>query len=254
MDNKHLNRFHNRAAHYSRYRPAYPVELPGLLEKRDVLLKGDRIADLGSGTGLSAAPFLANGYEVLAVEPNENMREEAMRQLGHFSGFKPVNGRAEDTGLEAASVDLVVAAQAFHWFNLAETKKECQRILKPSGRVLLMWNDRKTEADDFHKAFEDFLKYFGTDYSQINHKNRNNEMFDEFYGKNNYETDSLPNMQELSFEGLRGRVLSASYMPDESHADYEFMIYCLRKIFLRYQENGKIKLIYDTRWYHGTIK
>ena len=78
--------------------------------------------------------------------------------------MKSVDGRAEATTLQDESVDIVVAGQAFHWFDRTAARREFSRILKPGGRMLIIWNDREIEATPFMKAYEAFLQQFGTDY------------------------------------------------------------------------------------------
>ena len=117
-----------------------------------------------------------------------------------------------------------------------------------------MWNDRQTDTTDFLKVYEDFLQMFGTDYKEVNHKNtQEKDIFNEFYG-GNFKEKTFFNFQDVDFTGLKGRVLSSSYMPNEGHKDFDFMISCLKKIFMRYQENGKVRLAYDTKIYYGEIQ
>lgn len=252
------NRFSDRVDNYVKYRPHYPAEVIDFLKSEKIIFENAVVADIGSGTGISAELFLKNNYKVFGVEPNEPMREAAERILQNYSDSKlfiSVNGKAEATALENNCVDVIVCAQAFHWFNNDAFKNECKRILKPSGQVVLMWNDRRTDTTDFLKVYEDFLQMFGTDYKVINHKNtQETSQFDNFFGKENYKEKSFYNYQDVDFTGLKGRVLSSSYMPNEEHKDFEFMIYCLKKIFMRYQENGVVRLDYDTKIYYGQLK
>src|SRR5690606_1463661 len=71
------------------------------------------------------------------------MRNAAISQLQHFSGFRMSSGTAEKTLLPDRAVDVVVAAQAFHWFNTSAVRDEFRRILKPGGWVVLIWNERR---------------------------------------------------------------------------------------------------------------
>lgn len=251
------NRFSDRVDNYVKYRPHYPTEVIDFLRAENILSGDSVIADIGSGTGISADLFLKNNCKVFGVEPNEPMRLAAETILKNYSDkklFVSVDGKAETTTLESSSVDVIVCAQAFHWFNNNAFKTECKRILKPNGNVVLMWNDRRTDTTDFLKVYEDFLQMFGTDYKEINHKNtQEKSQFDNFFGKGNYKEQSFYNYQDVNFEGLKGRVLSSSYMPNEGHADFDHMIYCLKKIFIRYQENGVVRLDYDTKIYYGHL-
>jgi SAM-dependent methyltransferase len=249
------NRFSDRVDNYVKYRPHYPSEVIAFLLSEKILFPGAVIADIGSGTGISSELFLKNNYKVFGIEPNEPMRQAAENLLQNYSDkgfFLSVDAKAENTTLENESVDVVVCAQAFHWFNNPEFKKECKRILKPNGYVVLMWNDRRTDTTDFLKVYEDFLQMFAVDYKQVNHKNTQDEsVFDNFFGKGNHKEKSFYNFQEVDLEGLKGRVLSSSYMPNQGHQDFDHMLYCLKKIYNRYQEENKVRLDYDTKLFYG---
>ncbi len=248
------NRFADRVDNYIKYRPHYPQEMFDFLLAENIIGKNSIIADIGSGTGISSLPFLKLGLTVYGVEPNKEMREAAENILKEETNFKSVNGGAENTTLENNSVDVIVAGQAFHWFDREKTKKEFKRILKPNGYVVLMWNDRRTDTTDFLRSYEDFLQLCGTDYKAVNHKNtQEKKIFEEFFG-GEFKEKWFYNFQDVNFEGLKGRVLSSSYMPNEGHTDYEHMMYCLKKVFVRYQQNGTVRLDYDTKIYYGTFK
>ncbi|HWY37625.1 MAG TPA: class I SAM-dependent methyltransferase [Bacteroidia bacterium] len=262
MSEEILHRFSDRVDNYVKYRPHYPAEVFDFLEANGILQKGFAVADAGSGTGISAEPLLKRGYTVYGIEPNKEMREAAENILSPFIKEVPVqaggrfislNAIAENTTLANNSVNTIMAGQAFHWFDKEKSKTEFKRILAPGGNVVLLWNDRRTDSSDFLKVYEDFLQLFGTDYKEVNHKNtQDKKIFDAFFGIRNYKEKSFYNYQDVDFIGLKGRVLSSSYMPGEGHADYDFMVYTLKKIFVRYQENGKVRLDYDTRVYYGS--
>ena len=252
------NRFSDRVDNYVKYRPHYPLEVIDFLKTEKIISKNSVIADIGAGTGISSELFLRNGYKVFGIEPNEPMRQASKIILQKYTDeklFVSVNATAEETTLPNKSVDVIVCAQAFHWFNNDAFKNECKRIIKPNGTVALMWNDRRTDTTDFLKVYEDFLQMFGTDYLLVNHKNtQDKKIFENFFGAGNYKEQDFYNYQDVDFEGLKGRVLSSSYMPNEEHKDFEHMIYCLRKIFNRYQENNLVRLDYDTKIYYGKLK
>src|SRR5437899_1233764 len=130
-------RFTDRVADYVRFRPHYPPAVFAELRDRLGLGAGSSVADVGSGTGISARPLLEMGCTVFAVEPNAAMRSAAEQWLGDFPRFQSIAGTAEATTLAEHSVDAVVAAQAFHWFDAASARREFQRILKPRGWVAL---------------------------------------------------------------------------------------------------------------------
>ena len=156
-------RFSSRVEAYVAARPGYPKEVIGLLQDRIELTPASRVVDVGSGTGISCELFLQNGNPVTAVEPNEAMRAAAEKALAHFAGFRSVNGSAEATTLPDQSADLVISAQAFHWFDRSATRREFLRILRTGGFVLLMWNDRKLTGTAFLEDYEKLLIAHGTD-------------------------------------------------------------------------------------------
>src|ERR1700732_4152215 len=126
-------RFSNRVADYVRYRPGYPAEVLTLLRTQCGLKSGHVIADIGSGTGFLSELFLKNGNRVYGIEPNEAMRQAGEEYLASYDGFASINGSAEATTLDDASIDFVSAGQAFHWFEPVVARHEFRRILKPEG-------------------------------------------------------------------------------------------------------------------------
>src|SRR3954462_7304824 len=117
MASDSTDRFSDRVEHYIRSRPSYPDALFDFLRKELRLAPDWAIADIGSGTGISSKPFLQNGNTLYGIEPNAPMRQAAERLLGSFPNFRSIDGTAEGTTLANGSVDLIVAAQAFHWFD-----------------------------------------------------------------------------------------------------------------------------------------
>src|SRR4029078_12321103 len=119
----------------------------------------------------------------------------------------------EATTLPAASVDYVVAGQAFHWFDRKLTRKEFARILRPTGWVVLLWNSRRTDSTEFLRSYEALLQKYGTDYREIQHKQIGVEMLKACFAGGQFTSRQLFNEQRFDFEGLKGRLLSSSYAP-----------------------------------------
>jgi SAM-dependent methyltransferase len=245
-------RFSNRVENYVCYRPGYPNGMLELLSARCGLTRESTIADIGSGTGKLAELFLAIGQQVIGVEPNREMREAGERLLGYHSAFRSVAGSAEDTTMAAACVDLLVAGQAFHWFDRERCRAEFIRILKPGGWVALIWNDRRTDATPFLLAYEQLLREFATDYEQVNHRNIDQRVLTEFFGAEP-ELQSFPYAQSLDFDGLKGRLLSSSYAPEAGQPRHDEMMAALRRIFEGHQRAGYVRFEYDTRVYLGRL-
>lgn len=157
MDN--TNKFNQKANAYSVGRPTYANAFIDVLYSEQGFNSLSIIADIGSGTGILSKQLLDKGNIVYAVEPNTDMRTSAENELNSYKNFYSVNGTAEHTTLENNSVDFITVAQAFHWFNGISFKKECNRILKPNGKVFLIWNTRDIAADINIQQSMIFKKY-----------------------------------------------------------------------------------------------
>lgn len=247
-----VERFSNRVENYVKYRPGYPSQILQVFREEMNLTKTSTVADIGSGTGISSKVFLENGNPVFGVEPNSLMREAAEDFLGDFENFTSIDGTAEDTTLETGSIDFVVAAQAFHWFDNDEARREFKKILKEGGYIALMWNERQLDTNEFLRAYERFLLEFGNDYAKVRHDNINTENLAGFF-RSDFREFSVENAQTLDFEGLKGRVLSCSYMPSEDAPRFEEMIFNLRRLFDKYAEKGKIQILYNTNIFYSQI-
>jgi len=245
-------RFTSRVDNYAKYRPGYPDDLVDLLNSECELNENSVIADVGSGTGILSALFLKRGNEVIGVEPNAAMRSAAEILLERYSRFRSVDGSAEATTLPTKSVDLILAGQAFHWFNRPKARIEFLRILKPLGFVVLIWNDRRLASTHFLSAYEDLLQKYGTDYQQVSHLNVTGEIA-EFFAPDTFELRIFENSQRLDFGSLKGRVCSASYTPEPGHPQFEPMLAQLREIFEANQVDGAVSFDYDTRVYYGRL-
>ena len=245
------NRFSSRVENYLKYRPKYPKEVISFLKKNEILSNSSVIADIGSGTGILSELFLKNGNKVYGVEPNNEMRLAAERLLESYSNFMSIDGSAEYTGLKKSSIDLIIAGQAFHWFDQEKAKKEFLNILKPEGHVILIWNRRKKTGSEFLVDYENLLLTYGVEYNKIHNIKLN---FNEFYGSERvFKRVLFENYQELDYPGLEGRVLSSSYAPLKDHPNHEAMIRTLKQIFQHYQHKNKVLLEYETEVYYGQL-
>jgi len=247
-----VERFSNRVENYVKYRPYYPKEILQLFRDEMNLQKNSVVADIGAGTGISAKLFLENGNPVFGVEPNAAMREAAENYLQNFPNFKIVDGTAEKTNLPDKSVDFVVAAQAFHWFDQTTTRKEFKRILKDRGFVALIWNERQLDSTAFLRGYENLLTRFGIDYQQVRHENITKETLQDFF-QTEFLQAIFQNSQTVDLDGLRGRMLSSSYVPSAENPRFAEMLKNLESLFAEHAENGKIDILYDTKVFYGQI-
>jgi ubiquinone/menaquinone biosynthesis C-methylase UbiE len=251
-------RFSNRVADYIAARPGYPHEVVQHLERVAGFTPGQTVLDLGSGTGLSAIPFLNAGYHVIGVEPNANMRAAGDQLLTAQVNFSSVLASADSTTLPSQSADLAIAGQAFHWFNRGATRVEMQRVLKPNANghrtVALLFNDRRTDSSPFLQAYEALLHALPGDYARVNHKQAHAEdqvALLEFFSATPQQA-VFYNEQRFDFEGFVARVSSSSYAPSRESADYLKMLHDLELLFAKHAINDRVVWEYDCRviWGH----
>lgn len=251
MSSNSVTRFSDRVEDYVKYRPHYPPAILSYLQDRYSFHSDWVVTDIGSGTGISTELFLRNGNTVYAVEPNREMRVKAEELLGRYEGFISRDGTAEATGLQDATADLIVAGQAFHWFDAARTRPEFVRIGKPDAVVALIWNERLMRSD-FERNYEELILRYAGDYTTINHKNVTEAQIGAFFQPRPFVLQSFGNEQHFDFDGLRGRLLSSSYIPKEGPR-YAEMIVALRALFDRFQSAGRVRVGYETKLYTGTL-
>lgn len=248
------NKFDGMGKIYSKFRPTYPQAFIEYLSSDVGINKDSIIADIGSGTGILTRQLLDISKTIFAVEPNNDMRSVAEDDLSNRKNFTSVNAAAENTTLDSHSVDFITVAQAFHWFDRAKFKTECNRILKPEGKVILVWNSRVFFAESVKDGDAINRKYCpnfkGFDGSMRGAQNEND--FDDFFvGK--HEAKVFQNDQICDLDGFIGRTLSASYALKESDENYSAYIAELTECFNRHAVDKKIIMPNVTRSYAGML-
>jgi SAM-dependent methyltransferase len=235
-------RFSNRAADYVKFRPSYPsAAIDAVLAGLDAPAKL-RAADVGAGTGISARLLADRGVRVIAIEPNAEMRGAAQPH----ARVEWRDGRAEATGLADASVELVLCAQAFHWFEPVATLREFHRVLVPRGRVALMWNSRDFGDELTTGYHEAILGAGGTSVME------STPLDTQIFAREQFTPPKLTefaNQQCLDLAGLLGRARSASYAPNAGPAA-ERLAELLTLLHAKHRDaDGHVFLRYVTRVY-----
>lgn len=238
-----LSRFSDRATDYAKYRPGYPaaaiaIILDGLGDPSQLVA-----ADIGAGTGISARLLADRGVRVLAIEPNAAMRQAAtLHPLVEFR-----EATAEQTGLPDESVNLVISCQAFHWFDPGLSLPEFHRILKPSGRLALVWNERD-ESNGFTADYSHLIRKLSDDHMAEKRQNSVKPLLasSDFIHARRY---AFASRQELDLPGLIGRTQSTSYLPREGMA-YQQLADGLQELYNHWAgDRGLVDLVYCTSVY-----
>ncbi|HEY8203259.1 MAG TPA: class I SAM-dependent methyltransferase [Pyrinomonadaceae bacterium] len=246
-------RFSNRVENYLKYRPRYPAEIIPLLKRECGLTPDSIIADVGSGTGFLTELFLRHGNRVFGVEPNAEMRGAGEQLLASYPNFTSIDGTAESTTLADASVDFVTVGQAFHWFDRATVGREFRRILKENGCVVIIWNGYRVDRTPLLAGYHEVLLRYGSDYREVRREIEDTSV-ESFFRPDKFKVARLDFQQQFDFEGLKGRLLSASFAPQQGDSNYEPMIQELRRVFEANQTDGKVVFDYDTEVYYGQLR
>lgn len=246
-------RFSSRVADYVKSRPSYPLEALRFLREQHGLAPGSRVADLGSGTGILAAQLLEAGARVWAVEPNRQMRQAAEQLLGGRDGFTSVNGTAEATTLETHSVEWITAGQAFHWFDPQLAREEALRILVRGGRAALIWNEHAEATVPFIADYEALLRRYAPEFDQVRSRRAYGQAMNAFFGREPGRA-VFANRQMFDFDGLKGRAMSSSYVPEAGQPDHAPLMAGLRELFERHQRDGMVEFPYQTLVFFGALE
>lgn len=238
-------RFTGRVESYRRYRPGYPPAVVDLLRRACGLTPESVVADIAAGTGRLTEIFLAAGFRVIAVEPNAEMRDACASLAGNFPRLRLAEGTAEATGLPVHCIDLITVAQAMHWFDLEKARAEFARILKPGGWCAVLYNNRPPGGDTFHEGYERLLREFGIDYAPVKQQHMGRKQLAAFFASAPMESATLPNEQSFDLEGLEGRILSSSYMPQQGHPRFEEMREAARRLFDETQTDGRVTMKHE---------
>lgn len=236
--------FTGLASVYSEHRPTYPREaIQWILHE---LPASPRVADIGCGTGISTRLLAETGAQVTGIDPNLDMLNEARSLSCDDPSIEYRTGTGECTGLESDSVDAVVCAQSFHWFDARSALREFHRVLRPGGRLALMWNI-KTESDPFSAHFTRLMRAAQVDAEsrglRVPSEREADPALGGFFTK--VRRREFDNPQSLDLPGVLGRARSASYFPRIGPLRESFERE-LREAFDRHQRDGSVTLFHLT--------
>ncbi|GGB06594.1 class I SAM-dependent methyltransferase [Macrococcus hajekii] len=243
--------FTNKAALYERSRPSYPDELLNFLKQQFNIKEETCIADMGAGTGKLTEKLLDLGCRVIAVEPNQKMAER-LRDGLLCNQLEVFERPAEHSEIDDKSVQLVVAAQSFHWFDWQLFRDECRRILMPCGQVCLIWNVKDEDAL-INRRTEDIIKAYCPDYiGNSNGITSNDDTIRQFFD-GDFELFEAQNDLSYGLQCFIERALSSSYAPEEDAPEYESFKAALTSLFETFAEDGMVIVPNTTRCYYGKV-
>jgi SAM-dependent methyltransferase len=242
-----VRRFTGLADVYDRYRPRYPeAAIAAILEG---LPPQPTAIDIGAGTGISTRALAEAGAHAIAIEPNDDMRRFAAA-----SGLDARPGTATSTGLANACADLVTSFQAFHWFANTAALAEFRRLLRPGGRVALVWNERD-RSDPFTNDFRELEKRFGEKVmlAGVDFSDEKIEPLLREAGLGPVRWLRFDYLQEIDRDALVGRVRSTSFAP-RSGPLLDEMIAALQELHALYADTaGNVVLRYRTEVIMGDL-
>jgi SAM-dependent methyltransferase len=198
--------------HYQRGRPTYPDDAVTYLVRQLGIGPGSDVTELGAGTGKFTELILHTGAAVTAVEPVAAMREALGRNCPTVAVLK---GAAEQIPLSDRSADAVIAAQAFHWFDGERALREIYRVLRPDGRLGLIWNVRDESVGWSERLTAIFDRFAGPDAPRYKHQAwRRAFERSELFGP--LHRSAAWHAHAVTREGFIDRVMSVSYVASAS--------------------------------------
>jgi ubiquinone/menaquinone biosynthesis C-methylase UbiE len=231
------DRFTGAADVYARYRPGYPPALLDWVIREAGLAHGDRVADIGCGTGIASRLLAEHGLRVVGVDPNADM----LREAAAHGGASYLRARAEATGLADASVRLVVLAQALHWLALEAALTELGRVLAPGGRLAVFYNLRGESP--FMAEYDALLRRFSGEYRVLESWRRALETLEAHPRVREPQRHECAHAQRFDREGLLGRAFSSSYV-FRGVSDRDGFREALGALHRRYAHEGRVEFPY----------
>jgi len=245
--NVYTERFTGKAAEYAQYRERYDPEivLP-LLREWCSLTQDWRVADIGAGTGMVGDLFRANGNPVIAIEPNDEMRDACAQLHKSDDLFSVREGTAETTGLPDESVEIIAVGRALHWFNVKAAMHEFRRVLKPQGWVTILACGRAQDGCEENLEYTRLLQTSTGRNISLDLLLKVYQQLEALIGGGRFHHAEVDGEMHFDWDGLRGLTLSLSHVPmpgSEGFAEFEAG---LRGYFDRYAQNGRVTMTAKT--------
>ena len=240
--------FTGKAAVYANYRPSYPRALKEwLLERADL----EFVADVGAGTGIFTAFLQESCRKIIGIEPNEDMRKAFQQK---FPTLECLAASAENIPLPDNSLSLITAAQAFHWFDAEKFRRECIRLLKDNGKLLIVWNNAVPTG--FSLEVKAVCQKYCPAFKSGHAGAKTPEEGDCFLREEYFQTLEFfktPNNMFRTEEEFLGDQLSRSYALKDDDPLYGEYLQSLRDVFQKFSKDALVSDEYETTAYFGTV-
>ena len=253
---KLYNLFDNKATLYATNRPGYSPHVLKYLQKDLGYSPKALGADIGCGTG-QLTKILAGYFEMLyAVEPNDSMMKECRKRLCNYKNIHYVYQSAENIGIANSMLDYITVAQAFHLFHNIETLTELKRILKPGGKLIIIYNMKNHSSELFQKNEEVLLKYCPLYRRNFHAMEFKDGFFHDCFTEDSYQYHYFQNdnTEYLDCDTFINRTLSASYAIQKDNPSFPFFVKELTAVFKDFSVNHKVKMELSTVIYSGCLR
>ncbi len=242
----------------SKCQRTYPPALLQFIKTACYTQSRTQIADIGCGTGTLSELMLAEGNDVIGIEPSTRMRNAAVERLNlkYSSTFSTLVATPESTLLDSHSIDLITCSTAFHWYNVQRTRREWKRILRPGGHVVLLWTEWHVCASEFMHRFEDLVARNSSNFQVTSESHDDHSVVaSQLFGDHNSSVHSASFLTHQIFDlrGLRACFESSSHSPHIDTQEHAYAIANLEQLFDRFQENGVVRFVHRTIVYAGTL-
>lgn len=248
---QNVTRFSAKAEQYEQYRwPFWPKAIEALLEICG-LGPGTTAADIGSGTGMLTQLLLQAGLNVIAIEPNREMRAIAEQKLAAYDHFTSVAALSDATGLANHSVAVATVGRALHWLPAEPTRAEFLRIVKPGGCLAIL---ATTYGDIALRDAVRAVQLEANGWDVANGKRSQTQVPFEFYfGGTHYQSFSFPGTITEDWDRFFGRLCSYSSAPDAGSLLFPRYEQAAQDVFNRFAIDGRLLVSIPTELIVGTL-
>ncbi|MEB7040094.1 class I SAM-dependent methyltransferase [Staphylococcus gallinarum] len=244
------DKYKYKSTYYYNGRPGYPKKLYQFL-KRNLDIQNQNVVDMGAGTGILSQNLLENNNFVYLVEPNIEMLKLAKKALKFSENKILYNCYAENTCIPSNTIDTVIAAQSYHWFDNKKIKLEIERILKNKGLVVLIWNELKSDTP-ITQSYKNLLKQYSNYDPNLDDILKYQKQI-EFDFNKTINTEIFEHSQNLNHQEFIERVLSSSFSPNNKNAQFPQFLNDIKHIFSKHSKNGIVTMFLQTHLFYFYI-